>query len=40
MRNFDTVIVEMINDACNPNYLPKERARFLTNAIEAVFSLF
>jgi hypothetical protein len=40
MRDFDTVIIEMINDACDTNPLPKERARLVADAIEAIFCMW
>ncbi len=39
VRGFDTTIVEMINDAGNTNYTPKEKAKAVVGVIEAIFRL-
>ena len=36
---FDTTIIEMLNDACDTNCLPKERAEIVAHAIENIFRM-
>lgn len=36
---FDTTIIEMLNDAGNPNYTLKERAKSVTEVIATIFCL-